>query len=624
MKHTIISGYFSAIPSVFFFTFLWICSINDAKAQAKSQEIEAYQAVFELIFRDRALAGQKLDSLLAKKDLTPEQRQSLFIVKGVYHGVGGELDTASHYLTRVIEESSDKNLRARAMHNLSIIYKERGDFERAGDLVRQALALFRELGNKEREAALYGEMAFLYQKLSFYDLALDYQLQAITILENMPEKYKNSLHIERQKLAELYVDMADYAFALGISEKSISFFKEIGDQLNTGLALTSYAFSLGKTGRTPEALLEIDNAITLLKKFEYPGFISFALIRKAEILREMGKSKAEVVAIYEEAIKPGSNDMDKYAIEIYSNYLSFLVDYRDWRRADLLLQEIEKAGLNQSGYLPFPIKYFEAKAKILHATGKFEASNNIWQHVVQLKDSLSNLRLSSVNLEMQEKYKSQILTGEVEIEKLRADALERAIRAQRLNLFLALLLAGLISLVAVQYVRKNRLKREQLQKLGEAQELLLKEQALVQEVMAQQKLVIEEQQQQLMANALEIANQNEKIEAILEKAGGKTNAELSKLLKGLKSSGQYWESLMLRFRHLNPHFMEALQARFPQLTQSEIEFCALVRLNLSFKDIGNLMQISHKSVFTKKYRIAQKMKVAEDEDFFQIIRDITL
>jgi len=380
----------------------------------------------------------------------------------------------------------------------------------------------------------------------------------------------------------------------------------------------------GKPVKTSEALLEIDKAITLLQDFQNQGLISLALSKKAEILREMGKAKAEVAAIYEAAIKPGSSEMDKYAIEIYSNYLSFLVEFRDWRRADLLLKEIENAGLNQSGYLPFPIKYYEAKAKILHATGKFEESNNNWQTVVQLKDSLANLRLSSVNIEMQEKYKSQILTKEVELEKLRSGTLEKAIKAERLNLFLALLLAGLVSLVTVQYVRKNRFKREQLQKLGEAQALLLKEQELVKAAMELQKLIIEEQQQQLLANALEIANQNEKIEAILEKAGGKSNAELSKLLKGLKSSGQYWESLMLRFRHLNPHFMEALQARFPQLTQSEVEFCALVRLNLSFKDIGNLMQMSHKSVFTKKYRIAQKMKVVEDEDFFQIIRDINL
>jgi len=262
MKISTTSGYFSIISNVIFFTFLWIYGINEAKAQAKSVDLEAYQSVFELIFRDRAVAGQKLVSLLASKDLTLDQRHSLFIIKGVYHGVGGQLDTASYYLTRVIEESSDKNLRARAMHNLSIIYKERGDFERAGNFVRQALALFRELGNKEREAALYGEIAFLYQKLSFYDLALDYQLQAITILENMPEKYKKSLYIERQKLAELYVDMADYAFALGISEKSISFFKEIGDYLNAGLAHASYALLLGKTGKTSEALLEIDKAIT--------------------------------------------------------------------------------------------------------------------------------------------------------------------------------------------------------------------------------------------------------------------------------------------------------------------------------------------------------------------------
>jgi DNA-binding CsgD family transcriptional regulator len=68
--------------------------------------------------------------------------------------------------------------------------------------------------------------------------------------------------------------------------------------------------------------------------------------------------------------------------------------------------------------------------------------------------------------------------------------------------------------------------------------------------------------------------------------------------------------------------MDKLQARFPELSQSELEFCALVKLNLSFKDIANLMNINHRSVFAKKYRITQKLKTSEDEDFYKIIREI--
>lgn len=599
---------------------LAVGTIAHAKSDTKSEE--PYLDIFELIFQNKPLARHKLDSLMRMETLTDLQRLHVHNINGIYHAVGGQMDSAFYYFSHVADKATDKNLRARAMHNLSIIYKERGDYTRAGGLVRQALQAFQELGNKDREAAMYGEMASIYNRLSFYDLALDYQLRSIEVLEGMPAKYQNSLYIEKHKLAGIYLSMQDYEFAVRILEQILPFFKARGDQMNSALVQINYSFALGQLGYKQEAVRQIDQAIQNLKTFQNQDLLSLAFNCKASIVKISGGSVTEVRNWYEASIESGRRSSGTYTFDNYINYLTFLVDRNDWSRAVTILEDLEASGSMKMDPLPKAIQYFEAKAKVLNASGRFEQSSTNWQKAVELKDSLSNLRLSRVAMELQDKYKSQVFAKEVEIEKLRADALERKVRNQTLNLFFVLLFAALISLVTIQYVRKNNFKQEQLQKLHEARELLLKEKAIVQQVMARQKQVIEEQQQQLMANVLEIANQNEKIEAILEKAGGSAPADVSKLLKGLKSSDQYWESLMLRFRHLNPQFMKNLQARFPQLTQSEIEFCALVRLNLSFKDIANLMQISHKSVFTKKYRITQKMKVGEDEDFFKVIHEI--
>lgn len=608
----------------FVYLLIFVAVSQSAYAQPGNSKKNQYQDVFNLIFKDGRKAKIKLDSLKELNSLTLLQRIDLYNITGVYHGVQGQLDSAAYYFNYVTQHTKDKDMLARALHNLAIIQKQRAKYEEASELVGRALKLFQEVGNQEREAVMYGEMANIYKSISLYELALEYQLKAIEIQEQLKRDDPHSLNLERQKLAEIYLTLGDYEFAGRIYEQNMPFFKERGDRVNYTLLLINYSRALADSKRGKESEKMINEAIQILETdYKNNDVLAMAYKNKATVLNAMNASDEETSKWYEKAIATDRQSNGIYSTGIYFEYLSYLVLEEKWQRAYNLLVEIEREPILQRANLPIAVQYQESRAKIFEAKGLLRESIQAWRTSYQMKDSLNQLKQSRRVLELQDKYKSQVLGKEVEIERLRADVLEKKVRNQTLNLFFALLLASLISLVAIQYVRKNTFKQEQLQKLREAQELLLKEKALVQKVLTQQKTVIEAQQQQLMSNALEIANQNEKIEAILEKAEGQSNVELSNLLKGLKSSDQYWESLMLRFRHLNPHFMEQLQARFPQLTQSEIEFCALVRLNLSFKDIANLMQISHRSVFTKKYRIAQKMKVNEDEDFFQVIRDAT-
>jgi len=240
-----------------------------------------------------------------------------------------------------------------------------------------------------------------------------------------------------------------------------------------------------------------------------------------------------------------------------------------------------------------------------------------------MSDSLARFNEARIARELQHKYKSSVLEKEVEVSKLTEKNLKREVEVRTLYLLVALL--SCISLVGlVLYYRlKNRYKIQEIEKLEETNSSRSAENAVLQDNLRLKQLIIEQQQHELAGNALEMANLNEKIEQILERtsSSGKMS-DVTRMLNDMKSSDKNWEPLLLRFKKLNPDFMDKLQARFPELSQSELEFCALVKLNLSFKDIANLMNINHKSVFAKKYRITQKLKAAEDEDFYKIIREI--
>jgi DNA-binding CsgD family transcriptional regulator len=58
-----------------------------------------------------------------------------------------------------------------------------------------------------------------------------------------------------------------------------------------------------------------------------------------------------------------------------------------------------------------------------------------------------------------------------------------------------------------------------------------------------------------------------------------------------------------------------MKERYPVLTKSDIEFCAFVELGLSYKDIASILQISHESAISRKYRICKKLKIEGNIDF---------
>lgn len=73
--------------------------------------------------------------------------------------------------------------------------------------------------------------------------------------------------------------------------------------------------------------------------------------------------------------------------------------------------------------------------------------------------------------------------------------------------------------------------------------------------------------------------------------------------------------------NINAEFEARLKERFPDLTQSEIEICFLIRLNLSNKDIAHFRNTSEGAIKTVRYRI--RKKIGQDVgDLNEMIKNI--
>lgn len=594
-------------------------------AQSDGQDqIKNIEKVFELIRSDRAKARVKLDSLNAATDLSPLAKMTLLRYYGIYYGINGQLDSAEYYFRYVGDHAVPNSiLQGKSLFNLSVIYKKRGQLEEALRLLDQALKIYENAGEQRFIAEVYGEMASVYKIQGYLDISLDYLLKSIQILENIPNASQYAITIERQKLANTYMQTGDYEFAIKIFEQVLPSFLEQKDMVNYAITEASYSLALVNNGRYEEADKAAEIALKVIGDYENNDYRALIYLQKAVVLSRL-KKMPDALEYFEKAVAYSASGYGSFAHNLYNSYMSVLHQNGYSDEAYRIYQDALSRKIFEKANFKDLQQFHTNAAKILEAKGYMKESVQSWKSAQIVGDSLARFNEARIAREIQHKYKSSVLEKELEVGRLTEKSLKNEVEVRTLYLVIALLSCiSLIGLV-LYYRLKNRYKIQKIAKLEKANVTRSVENAMLQENLKLQQMIIDQQQHELAANALEMANFNEKIEAILEKSAssGKVT-EISRMLQDLKSGDSHWESLLLRFKKLNPDFMDKLQSRFPELSQSELEFCALVKLNLSFKDIANLMNINHKSVFAKKYRISQKMRAAEDDDFFKIIREIS-
>ena len=67
------------------------------------------------------------------------------------------------------------------------------------------------------------------------------------------------------------------------------------------------------------------------------------------------------------------------------------------------------------------------------------------------------------------------------------------------------------------------------------------------------------------------------------------------------------------FEKIYPGFSQSLKKTCPDISANELKLCALIRLNLSSKEIGQLLNITQNSVNKARYRLRKKLGLTSNE-----------
>ena len=203
---------------------------------------------------------------------------------------------------------------------------------------------------------------------------------------------------------------------------------------------------------------------------------------------------------------------------------------------------------------------------------------------------------------------------------------------------------GLLALWLVSRLQKRRYQlKAQAVEDAKQRELLKKQQELVEIERQKEQAVrqIEEDKMKselrhlnnlLAASTMNLVVKNEFMETIKEeleevKRKGKsmeTKHSLEKIVREIDTTlrlQEDWKQFEYHFDQVHGDFLNRLKEQFHDLSPNEQKLCALLRLNLSTKEISNLMSISLRGVEIARYRLRKKLGLDLGQNLTKFILD---
>ncbi len=128
---------------------------------------------------------------------------------------------------------------------------------------------------------------------------------------------------------------------------------------------------------------------------------------------------------------------------------------------------------------------------------------------------------------------------------------------------------------------------------------------------------------ELAASTMGIIKKNELLTQIkhqlLEIGKNEALRPVIKIIDKNLNHKENWEMFKEAFEMVDGDFFKNLKDKHPNLSPNDLKLCAYLRLNLSSKEIAQLINISPKSVEVKRYRLRKKLALATNKNLTNYI-----
>jgi len=487
------------------------------------------------------------------------------------------------------------------------------DFKKAKKYFNEGLEIIKN--DKKRlekyKVAIYVQLGVINRREANYDKAIDYYLKSLEYYEDKKDE---------SKIADVYHNMAlvyryqkNHRKAIESYKKTIVLKEKVKDTFGLGAGYNM----LGVSYRQNK---QLDSALFCYEKAMY----FFNTIKSKEDLHGV---YGNLAALYTYQRKFDLGLPLKYKnLEYYKSIgkkLSICVEYYNISNDFKLMKKWGQSLIYADSSLQVALEQrFKERISKAYLRKSFAS-----KHLKKFEDAYENYRMfnrysdSIFNIQSANKIQALELNYKFEKEKTALE-LKNESESSKKKLYLLLFILALMSALLIGFLlRRNYLQKIKLDKLKfESQRKALSAEL-------DQK---ERDMKQLIAdNTMRVAFKEELIHKIKEEVVSKNPEQMKTTLNSLITQLQLQvttekklDGLQEKIVEVNKEFDFVLRDKYPELTKGEREVCALLRLNLSIKEIMIIRNVSVDSVKSMRRRIRKKMNVKSSESIEEFIQNL--
>jgi len=520
-----------------------------------------------LVVQYPLIAQQGMDSLRSEfhSGSPPHQVKAALAISKYYLNIN--IDSAGWYALRALrlaDEIGDDNLLYKAYLAVGSHKLVNSSFNEALDYFLKAEEIIEGQTPMDSVSLLrvYANTAIVYERQEDLKNSYHYSEKAIGLLSHTKNSQLTSLS------GAVYSGLANTLFRLRDTTKGIEYQQK-------GLA---QAF---RVGNYPQASILLNNLGNIfLTKHKYDKAYQYMLEGKK--------------------IRQRINDQRGLSSS-YRNLSNYFKETKQYDSAKFYAKQTLSSLHKVKGTLEIYSDIYYVLSEIYQGQAKFDSALSAYRTYTLYKDSL----LSS------EKFK-ELARVEAQHEVLRKTAADREeARINRIRTFIAIgaLLAIVIILFLLSTVQKDRAKLREEKLLSDQNKLKLELDYKNKDLATLGLFLIKKDEfiSEVIPTLTELKNA---IPAENHKTIIKIARDLNSILGGKDNS---WKEFELRFREVHQGFFDTLESRYPGLTSNERRLCALLKLEMSTKEISSITNQTPRSLEVARSRLRKKFNLTNSE-----------
>lgn len=574
------------------------------------EKVKTIRALYDAyLYQNAELAKKYADEMLSlSKKIKYDKGEALSLYQlGVYYTNLDNIDSAKTYYNRaltLLERVDDEKTKANSIDGLAILEYYQGNYNEALELLKETMAFYKTAPiDSSSIASTHSFRATIYVTQGKYNIALKECMAALNIYNEFDDEIRKADALG--VLASIEVALKNFEKGLAYNKEALEIYQAQNDVFYSAQALNDIGNTHYYLENYEEALASFQQSLRLSEEIKEKALEATTLGNMGKVYSRLDQTEKaftsltkglKIVQEIENRFKESEILNDIGIAYNQANQPDKAIPMFD--KAMAIAEEIKSPRNLEISYYQKSLAYAKLNQPVLELTN--------YKAYTKIHDSILDLEKSKQIAELRTIYDTEKKEQQIALQRNEIALLDQ--KAKVGNLQRILLAIGLLLAISGFYAIRQKLKRSKAEKKVLDAELAFKK-------------------KELTTHALHLAKKNEVLESLKLKAkqlkeqqdNAKGYQDLIQTINFDQQDDKNWESFTQYFEQVHKDFAGKVKAKYPNVTKNELRFMALMKMNMSSKEIASILNISNAGVKKARNRLRKKLDITPEESLEALI-----